>query len=348
MDIQFNQLHFLFWAWGALALLAIMSYGIARKKRYFQRFASLPLMVSLITRISHKVVYMRMVLLSLVILALVAGLIDPRWGVHYEEVQQRGVDVVFVLDVSRSMLAEDVKPNRLERAKQYIRDVVDQLSGDRVALVTSAGVASVKCPLTVDYGAFRLSLDEITPESAARGGSMLGDALRVAGEQAWIDEVKDYKILIVLSDGEDQESFPQEAAQGLYEKLGVRIYTIGLGDERDGGRIPIEQSDGESTYLTYEGQEVWSKMNRTLLRDMALSGEGAFIPAGTQQLDLAAIYQQRIAPVVKREFETTHLKQYHVRYQWFAGLALALLLLESWMSNQKSNAKTSHMEGNSA
>ncbi len=338
MDIQFNQLHQLFWVWGVALLLIIMFYGVTRRKRRLRRFSSSILLPLLSSVAGSRSPYLRMILLAIVILAIVAGLIDPRWGVHFQEVQQRGVDIVFVLDVSRSMLAEDVKPNRLERAKQYIRDVVDQLAGDRVALVTSAGVASVKCPLTVDYSAFRLSLDDVTPESASRGGSMLGDALRVAGEQAWIDEIKDYKILIVLSDGEDQGSFPREAAEGLNEKLGVRIYAVGLGDEGDGARIPIEQQ-GVKTFLTYEGQEVWSKMDRSSLQDMALAGGGAFIPAGTQQLDLAAIYQQRIAPVVKREFETTHLKQYHVRYQWFVGLALIALLIESWMSDRKTETK---------
>jgi Ca-activated chloride channel family protein len=268
------------------------------------------------------------------LIAIVAALLDPRWGTRYEEVHRRGTDILFVVDVSRSMLAEDCKPNRLERAKQYIGDVVEQLAGDRVGLISFAGVAALRCPLTIDYGAFRLSLNELTSESAARGGSLLGDALRVAGE-SFTDEVKDYKSVIVLSDGEDQGSYPTEAAQKLFNDKGVRVYTVGLGDSGDGARIPIVQG-GKTNFVTYNGQEIWSKMNGDALREIALSGGGAYIPAGTSSVDLGEVYRKNIAPNSSRDYQSNRIRIDTPQYQWFAGIALALLLVESWMSERGS------------
>jgi len=264
----------------------------------------------------------------------VFALLDPRWGVRYEQVQRRGIDILFIVDVSRSMLAEDVKPNRLGRAKQYINDIVEELGGDRVGLISFAGTAALKCPLTIDYGALRLSLHELGPESSARGGSLLGDALRLAG-QCFTDEAKDAKVVIVFSDGEDQTSYPTEAARQLVEQTGARIFTVGLGDSNEGARIPIRDSRG-ITYLTYNGEEVWSKMNPDLLQEIALTGQGAYVPAGTQAADLGPVYREKIAPMSTRELESGRVEIRDPQFQWFAGAGLALLLLESWLSDRKS------------
>ena len=335
MDLRFNHLEQLTWLWAALAVVVLMLVAVARKKRMLRRFASAPLIASLIPSTSFARQYVRVILIAATLIALVAAMIDPRWGVRFEEVRQRGIDIVFVLDVSQSMLAEDVRPNRLQRAKQYIRDVVSRLAGDRVALVTTAGAAALRCPLTVDYGAFRLVLDEVDTESAARGGSLIGDGLRRAAD-AFTDEVKDYKVVMLLTDGEDHGSYPLEAAQQLREQTGALIYTVGIGDDGDGARIPVLRDDrGGAVYLKYDNREVWSKMNPAALRDIALAAGGAFIPVGERTVDMGEVYQQRIAPVAKREFQTTHIRRYTARYQWFAGLALALLLIDTVMTDRR-------------
>ena len=333
MDLRFHHIDALHWLWVVLGLAAIIAVGFALKRRDLGRFADTALVSRLAASTSFGRQYVRAGLLLFALVALVAALLDPRWGVIYRQVHQRGVDIVVVLDLSRSMLAEDAVPNRLERARQYIRDLVDQLGGDRVALVTFAGTASLKCPLTVDYAAFGLALATVTPEGVSRGGSLLGDAMRLA-QDAFTDDIPDHKAIVVFSDGEDHGSYPLEAAQRIHETLAVPVYTVGIGDAGDGARIPVEV-EGQRVYLTHDGQEVWSKMDSTLLREMALTTGGAFVPVGTGTVDMGRVYTDRIEPMAKRQFETASVRQRNPRYQWFVGLALALLLVESMMGDRR-------------
>jgi Ca-activated chloride channel family protein len=333
MDIQFNHLDSLHWLWlvGALALIALVGFKLRRRR--VERFADADLLKRLAPTYSAGKSIWRTGLGLLAMVALVGAMLDPRWGVEYEEIQQQGIDIMFVLDLSNSMYAEDVKPNRLGRAKQSISDIVDQLGGDRVGVVGFAGTPALACPLTIDYGAFRLSLNEMSPETIGRGGSKLGDALRLAAD-SFTDEVKDHKAIVVFSDGEDHGSYALEAAQNIWQERSIRIYTFGLGDSVDGARVPVIEN-GRRTYLMHEGQQVWSKMNPAELRDVALASGGAFVPVGTSTIDVARVFDEKIAPATKRDFETTRIQRYQVRYQWFAGLALALLLLESLTTERR-------------
>jgi Ca-activated chloride channel family protein len=345
MDVRFNHLESLHWLWVVAALGVIMAAGFAVRRRDLRRFASDALLERLLPRTSFGRQHAGAVLVGLALVALVAALIDPRWGVTFRQVQQRGVDLVVILDVSRSMLAEDARPNRLQRAKQYIGDLVDRLGGDRVALVTAAGNAELKCPLTVDHGAFRLALATASPEAAARGGSLLGDALRLAG-QVFTDQIPDHKAVVVFTDGEDHGSYPLEAAQKLHETLSIPVYTVGIGDSGTGARIP-EPGDGERVYLTYDGQEVWTKMNDSALREIALATGGAYVPVGTSTVDMGRVYDERIEPMAKREFEATTVKRHDPQYQWFAGLALLLLVVESLTGDRKAMSAGGRREARS-
>jgi len=333
MDIRFEHLGYVHLLWAVAALLATIAYAFARKRRALARFATANVLGDLMPEVSLRRQWFKAALVLLALVTLIGGIIAPRWGMYWEEVPRRGVDIIFVLDVSRSMLAEDIAPNRLERAKQNIRDVLEVLGGDRVGLVTFAGMASLKCPLTVNYGSFRVALDEVGPQGAARGGTLLGDAVRVAAD-AFVDAVKKYKVIVVLSDGEDQGSYPLEAARKVQADMGIKVFTIGIGDASEGARIPVEAA-GQKAYLQHEGQEVWSKMDPTTLQQMALAGDGAYIPAGTRNIDLGRIYQERMAPAEQRDFESTRVQQYKVRYQWFAGLALVLLVIEMLVSERR-------------
>lgn len=327
----FNHLESLHWLWLVLAAVLCLAAGFRLRRRDLNRFAAAALARRLIAGAGPVRRWVRAALLVAALLLVVAGTLDPRWGVTIRQVRQRGVDIVVVLDISRSMLAQDVAPDRLGRARQFVSDLIDQLGGDRVALVTFAGSATLKCPLTIDHGAFGMALAEVTPESAPRGGSLLGDALRVAAD-AFTDQVPDHKVIIVFSDGEDQGSYPVEAARRLRQDLSIPVYTVGIGDSDEGARIPVD-AGGRRVYLTYEGQEVWSKMNPTVLRDVALASGGAFVPVGTGTVDMGKIYQDRIEPVAKRQFDTAMLRRHKARFQWFAGLALVLLLAESFIGD---------------
>ena len=184
--------------------------------------------------------------------ALVAGLValaGPKFGTQYEEVVPRGSDLYVLMDVSRSMLAEDVPPSRLGRAKADVAALVNRLDGERIGLIAFAGQAVVKCPLTVDYDAFRRSLDELDPASAPRGGTAIGDAIRKALEVFHAKTERDQAILLI-SDGDDQQSYPLEAAAVAAERH-VTIFTVGLGDATQGARIP--QGSTSKTYRRVSG-----------------------------------------------------------------------------------------------
>ena len=335
MDIRFNHLESLNWLWAVLAVGVLVILAFKARKRVLARLATTNLTARLTRGTSLPRKRVRAVLLLLALVLTVFALLDPRWGVRYKDVQQQGVDVFFVLDTSRSMLAEDVRPNRLERAKQYIEDALETAGGDRIGLVTFAGQARVNVPLTLDYGAVRLSLDEVNPQEGRRGGSMAGDAIRLATD-SFTDEVEDHKAIVMLTDGEDMGSYPIEAAS-LAGERGIQVYTVGLGDTVDGSRIPIDRN-GTRSFLTHEGQEVWSRMDAELLSEVALAGNGAYIPAGTSNLELNEIYQDVIAGGAGRNLEIARIEEHTPRYQWFAALALLLVLIDAFMTDRRSTS----------
>jgi Ca-activated chloride channel family protein len=331
MQVQeFENLDALHALWLVPVLVVVLLYGHTRRRRALERFAAPELLERLAPGQDALRRGVKAVLLLLAPVFMVGALVGPKWGEYYEDVKRKGIDIMVALDVSRSMLARDVAPNRLERAKQDIRDLVRILPGDRVGLVTFAGTATLACPLTTDYGFFRLALEDAGTHSTPRGGSLIGDAVRKC-VSCFDDRIQKYKAIILITDGEDHESEPVRAARDAYEQHGVRVYTVGIGDSGDGARIPTTEG-GTETYLRYEDQEVWSRMDPVVLSKMADAGNGAYVPAGTANIELDKIYDQYIAAQEKREFEETHLKRYRVQFQWFVGAALLCLAAESLLS----------------
>lgn len=275
------------------------------------------------------------VLLLGAIMLIVAALSRPVWNFRETTVTRAGRDVVFLLDVSRSMLARDLKPNRLQRAKLAIADCVERLQGDRVALVAFAGAASIKCPLTLDYSFFRMMLDSITTESTGQGGTMLGDAIRTTLDQVLDNQQKEFKDIILITDGEDHASFPVQAAETA-GKQGVRLLVIGLGDEQEGARIPLTNEDGSSTFLTYQGQEVWTRLDGETLRQMAVvTPGGKYLPVATGTINLGDVYMDLVASADKKEFETQTITQYEEKFQIFLAMALVLLVVAMFLSERR-------------
>ncbi len=253
----------------------------------------------------------------------------PGWDPQPIVAHQAGRDVVFAVDVSLSMLAEDVVPNRLEKSKLAIEDAIPSLEGDRVALVAFAGSATVVCPLTRDYAFFRWAVEGLSPASTVTEGTLIGDAIRKLDTDVFDPQEKRYKDVVLLSDGEDQDSFPTQAAEEAGSQ-GVRIIAIGIGDDTTGARIPLTDSSGNRTFLTYQGQEVWSRMQPAALRDLALATPGGrFLNAGTGSFDLGAIYRQLIGGEVKRDLGPIEITRYPEKYQIFLLAALVLLAAEA-------------------
>ena len=265
---------------------------------------------------------------SLLLIAFVFGIVaaaGPQFGTYYETVSRNGVDVFILLDVSRSMLAEDVAPNRLDRAKSDIRDLLNRVTGDRVGLITFAGKPIIKVPLTIDQGFFLHILHSIDTNSAPRGGTAIGDAIRLA-LRAMPPEAERERAIVLMTDGEDMDSMPLDAAKDAAAQQ-VRILTIGLGSPEEGGRIPIRDNIGNLTYLKHNGQEVWSKVDEATLREIARLTEGAYIAAGTKTYDLGQIYADSIGQMQGNAYQTERRQKLRHQYQVFLSVAVLCLLL---------------------
>jgi len=334
MDIRFGHLEYLILLWLVVGLAVLSIYAFARKRRALELFASAGLSARLTANVSRARQQMKAVLIIAGAFFLITALIEPKWGVYWKEMHRRGRDIIIVLDVSRSMLAEDVTPCRLERAKLAVSDLVEKLRdsrGDRIALVTFAGNTSVKCPLTLDYAFFNQMLSDVGVQSQARGGTMIGDAIRKATD-TFDDKLKNYKDVILITDGEDHDSYPIDAAKAAAEK-GICIHTVGLGDPA-GAKIPIRQGS-RGSFLEYKGQPVMTKLGEEVLQQIALQTDGAFVPARTKDFLLDEVYQQKIATKEGRETEQTKRERYTNRYQWFLVIGLILLVAEPLISERK-------------
>ena len=332
MDIQIGNMSSLFWVWAVCLAVVAMVVALIARARAISKFATPNLVSRILPEASWKRSGIRIVCLAAALLMMLAALMDVRWGRNWRDVPQKGIEVVFLLDISRSMLAEDINPNRLDRAKQQITDMLDVMEGDRAGLVVFAGRAKQQIPLTSNHHDFKLMLEEVGPHCLERGGSRLGDAIRVA-RSCFLEESDDHKAIVIITDGEDHESKPVEEAQNAYASQGIRTFTVGLGSMEKGARIPVRLASQNRSYLQHEGQEVWSRMNGDVLKQVALAGEGAYVPAGTKQVDMGDVYGSYISSVEQTEFESARINSYIPRYPWFVGLALLVLVIDTlWMA----------------
>jgi Ca-activated chloride channel family protein len=207
------------------------------------------------------------------------------------------------------------------------------MSGDRVGLVIFAGESRQRIPLTNHYDDFKRILDEVGPDDLNRGGSRLGDAISLAAE-GFLSEGNAHRAMVVLTDGEDQESDPLKVAEQVHRDSGARIFTIGLGDIAQGARIPIERQ-GRRDYVQHEGEQVWSKLDGQLLTEIAQVSTGAYIPAGTKQVNMADVYHGFISSVEQTEFETARISRLEARFQWFLLPALLALIAEFVLAGRR-------------
>jgi Ca-activated chloride channel family protein len=314
-------------AWWLLPVVACL-FVMARRRRQSAalRFAEPALLVRLLPSSSALRGGCKAAMVLAALGLLVAGAARPRWGVELETVRARGVDLFVLLDVSRSMLADDVAPNRLGRAKSDIRDLLEHLEGDRVGLIVFAGAAIVTVPLTTDHRYFLDVLDEVGPASAPRGGTLIGDAIRKAVESLEPRADRD-QVIVLITDGEDHDSYPAEAARQAAER-GIKIFAIGLGDLEEGRRIPVRDEQGNQSYLRHEGHEVWSKMNEKSLSEMALSTGGAYVPARTRVYDLGQVYRDHFARLTRGELAAQTQRRSRDQFQWFLLGGLTLFLVD--------------------
>ena len=335
-ETRLLQIEMLYLLWVIPLLAGVYLFAAHRRRQALQRFAEAGLLKQINTTVLADRRRWKAALLLLAFACAVVALARPAWNRVAQEIERQGRDVVFLLDVSKSMLAEDLAPNRLERAKLAILDSIERLRGDRVALIAFAGTSVVKCPLTLDYGFFRMGLEDISPDSVSRGGTLIGDAVRKALDEVFDKQSKEYKDIILITDGEDHESFPVQAAEDA-GRQGVRLIAIGLGDENQGRRIPITGANGRKTFVKYQGQEVWTKLDGDTLRQMVNATPGGrYLNVATGAIDLGDVYVKLIAGAEKTALGSTTIERYEEKFQIFLRIAFLLLCLEIVVRERKS------------
>lgn len=316
------------------ALIAFFVWARRRRQRALEAFVAAALLPAVVPDIDPRRRTIRAALLTAATALLVLALAGPKWGFRWEEVRREGIDLIVALDTSRSMLATDVKPNRLARAKLAVRDLLGQLHGDRIGLVAFAGGAFVQCPLTLDYGVFAESLEAIEVGIIPRGGTNLTAAID-AGLAAFDGRQGKHQALVLITDGESHEGDVKEAIKRASER-GVKIYTVGIGTP-DGELIPGESG---GFFKDRAGQAVKSRLDEETLQQVATDTGGVYLRTAGASLGLSELYRDYIASMEKRELASTLERRFEQRYQAPLALALLLLLVEPLVGERRAPARS--------
>lgn len=335
--------HSINWLYAGVAVLAItlLVYvrGESARRKLLAQFASAKLLPELSRTVSPAKVFAKKLLFALGLFAVFVALARPQWGYRWEETKSRGIDVIFAIDTSKSMLAEDVKPNRLDRAKLSVLDLLDSIGGDRIGIVAFSGQAFLQCPLTLDYDAFRMSLEALDTNVIQRGGTNIAAAITEADSA--FAESSNHKVIVLISDGEELESSAVERAKKAASD-GVVIYTLGVGGTR-GEAITVRDSSGRAVQLRDEdGKIVTSKLNEKVLTEVAKATGGFYEPLTANGMD--AIYENGLKKIPQQEL-SARMKQLAIeRFQIPLAIAMVLLALESLVGTRRffAGGKSAH------
>jgi Ca-activated chloride channel family protein len=304
------------------------------KRRKQREFANDDLLRKLAPDTSTFKPILKFVTVALALVALIIALVNPKIGTKMETVKRQGIDIVFAVDISKSMLAEDVAPNRLDRAKQLVSQIINNLGNDRIGIVGYAGSAYPVLPMTTDYSIAKMYLQNMNTDMVSSQGTALSDAIRMATQ--FFDSDETSKLIILISDGEDHGDGANDASL-IAEELGIKIITIGVGTP-NGGPIPIKGYNGQ--VIEYkkdkEGEVVITKLNQETLENIAENASGGFI-SGNSTKDVVNQIKNALDNIEKTEFETQQIAEYQTQYQWFIGIAFVLLLLDIFFLERKTS-----------
>ncbi|HXH19680.1 MAG TPA: VWA domain-containing protein [Chitinophagales bacterium] len=331
--IKFENINFLYLLLLLIPLAAIFVFFLFWQHRAIRRIGQLNLVTRLMPekpRFKHQV---KFILMMLAFASICIGLANPQIGTKYEKVKRQGIDVIVGLDVSTSMLAEDVKPNRLERAKLLVSKLIDKMQNDRIGLIVFAGNAYLQMPLTIDHAASKLFLNTVNTSMVPTQGTAISDAIRLAIEAFGQDEKK-YKALIIITDGEDNEGDALAAVDEATAE-GIVIHTIGVGSPQ-GTPIPLYKNGVQIDFKRDASNNiVLSKLNETILQQIAVKGNGNYqrLSSGTEELNQLF---SAISSMEKKEIEERVFTDYEDQFQYFIAFALVLLTLEFFISERKS------------
>ena len=311
------------------AVAAFFWWAFRERDRALATFVEASLLPTVVPDLDRRRRRVRAGLLTVAVASFAVALAGPMWGFHWEEVRREGIDLVVAFDTSKSMLATDVAPNRLARAKLAVQDLLAELAGDRIGLVAFAGTAFVQCPLTLDRNAFRESLEAVEVGLIPRGGTNLTAALQ-SGLAAFEGHQGRHQALVLITDGEDHEGKLDDVIAEA-SKRGVKIFTVGIGTA-DGELIPTE---GGGFLKDRRGQVVKSRLGEETLKKVALDTGGVYLHAAGADLGLAGLYRDHIATMEKRDLESTLQRRYEHRYQIPLALGLVLLAVEQILGERR-------------
>ncbi len=313
-----------------LCILAFSFYLIWRRKA-LNRYGNLDLIRKLIPEYSTKKLILKLTLLMIAFAFLIVALADPQTGSKLEKVQRKGIDIMIALDVSNSMLAQDIRPNRLERSRQAISKMLDNLDGDRIGIVVFAGRAYTQLPITTDYTAAKLFLSTISTNSVPIQGTAIADAIDLSAKS--FNQGDRNKVIIIITDGEDHEGEAVEKAEAV-AKTGIRIYTIGMGLP-DGAPIPVIANDIQIGYKkAKDGTTIISRLDEAILQKISTAGGGLYVRANNSEAGLQTVLDD-LNKIEKSEIETRQFSAYEDRFQYFIALSLIFLILELFIFDKK-------------
>lgn len=271
---------------------------------------------------------LRRTLATLGLLLVALAIARPQWGYSWRDIERRGLEIMFVLDTSNSMLANDLAPSRLQRAKWGIEEMVRALDGDAVGLVAFAGEAGLLCPLTLDYGAFLMHLDDAFPGIIARGGTNIEKGLRKALESFGEERGEADRVIVLVSDGETHEGDLDAVIRDL-QREEVRVFAVGIG-EPEGSLIPLPVERGGPLLRNRQGEVVMTRLDEATLLRITRQTNGLYVRASQQDFGARFLIEQGLAPLKRAQLEGTRVRQMEERYQIFLGLGVLLLFLEGF------------------
>jgi len=310
--------------------LYIIAYK--RKKRMLKQYGDLEIIGQLMPEVSYRRPIFKFIIAQTALILLVLAIARPQFGSKLREEKRKGIELVIALDVSNSMLAEDIKPNRLERAKLAINRLIDRMGEDKIGLIVFAGNAYTQIPVTSDYSSAKMFLSTINTNIVPMQGTSISSAIKLAAN-SFSPNVKSNKALVIITDGENHEDAAIDVAKEAVEK-GIKIFTIGIGNPK-GAPIPIIDANGQRTYrMDGDGKIIISKLNDELLNKIAVVGEGDFQIANNTNFGLSKILK-KLQNIEKEELSTKIYSEYEDQFHYLVGLAILLLLIDILVLEKK-------------
>ncbi|MBL7867617.1 MAG: VWA domain-containing protein [Flavobacterium lindanitolerans] len=315
-------------------LVLIFLFNLYWKRKKQKEFGDLKLVKKLTPEKSVFKSTLKITVFLLALACLILGLVNPKLGTKVETVKREGIDIVFAIDVSKSMLAEDVAPNRLEKTKQIVSQIINQLGSDRIGIVAYAGSAFPVLPITTDYSVAKMFLQSMNPGMVSSQGTSLDEAIHLSSS-FFSQDSKVSKLVIMISDGEDHSEGIEEATEEA-NKNGLKIITIGVGTEK-GGPIPLKRNGVvESFQRDQNGEVVVTKLNETTLKEIAKITKGGYVK-GNNTKEVVDYVKHALENIEKSEFETKQFANYQSQFQWLLGIAFFLFFIDIFFLEKKTN-----------